>query len=141
VSPERHLALLTDTVGFIRKLPHHLVASFHSTLVEAVEADLLIHVVDAADPDILRQMEAVEAVLEELLEEPRPTVLVFNKLDLVTDEEAVAGLEAQYPDAFLVAAKTGAGLDALRVFIWEQAAGHAAGRKPAAVARGAGRSS
>ena len=148
VSPERHLALLTDTVGFIRKLPHHLVASFHSTLVEAVEADLLIHVVDAADPDILRQMQAVEAVLEDLLEEPRPTVLVFNKLDLVADEEAIAGLEAQYPDAFLVSARTGAGLDALRAFIWEQAAGHAAGHRPApggptlrAGPPGAGRSS
>ena len=148
VSPERHLALLTDTVGFIRKLPHHLVASFHSTLVEAVEADLLIHVVDAADPDILRQMQAVEAVLEDLLEEPRPTVLVFNKLDLVADEEAIAGLEAQYPDAFLVSARTGAGLDALRAFIWEQAAGHAAGHRPAAAGPtlragtpGAGRSS
>jgi GTPase len=132
VSPERHLALLTDTVGFIRKLPHHLVASFHSTLVEAVEADLLIHVVDAADPDLLRQMEAVEAVLEDLLEEPRPTVLVFNKLDLVADEDAIAGLEARYPDAFLVSAKTGAGLNALRAFIWRQAAGHAAGLRPAA---------
>ena len=148
VSPERHLALLTDTVGFIRKLPHHLVASFHSTLVEAVEADLLIHVVDAADPDILRQMQAVEAVLEDLLEEPRPTVLVFNKLDLVADEDAIAGLEAQYPDAFLVSARTGAGLDALRAFIWEQAAGHAAGHRPAAAGPtlragtpGAGRSS
>ena len=148
MSPERHLALLTDTVGFIRKLPHHLVASFHSTLVEAVEADLLIHVVGAADPDILRQMAAVEAVLENLLEEPRPTVLVFNKLDLVADEEAIAGLEAQYPDAFLVSARTGAGLDALRAFIWEQAAGHAAGHRPAAAGPtlragtpGAGRSS
>jgi GTP-binding protein HflX len=141
VSPQRHLALLTDTVGFIRKLPHHLVASFHSTLVEAVEADLLLHVVDAADPDILRQMEAVDAVLEDLLEEPRPTLLVFNKLDLVADEDAVAGLEARYPDALLVSAKTGAGLAALRAHIWEQAAGHAAGRRPAAEARGTGRPS
>jgi len=141
VSPERHLALLTDTVGFIRKLPHHLVASFHSTLVEAVEADLLIHVVDAADPDLLRQMQAVEGVLEELLGEPRPTVLVFNKLDLVADEDAIAGLEAQYPGAFLVSAKSGAGLDSLRAFIWERAEGHAAGHQPAAAARGAGRSS
>jgi GTP-binding protein HflX len=98
-------------------------------------------VVDAADPDLLRQMQAVEGVLEELLGEPRPTVLVFNKLDLVGDEEAVAGFEARYPGAFLVSAKSGAGLDPLRAFIWEQAAGHAAGHKPAALARGAGRSS
>ena len=132
VSPERRLALLTDTVGFIRKLPHHLVASFHSTLVEAVEADLLVHVVDAADPDVQRQMEAVEAVLDELLAEPRPTVLVFNKLDLVRDEDAIAGLEARHPEALLVSARTGAGLDALRALLWDEAARHAAGRAPAA---------
>jgi len=122
VSPKRELVLLTDTVGFIRKLPHHLVASFHSTLTEAVEADLLVHVVDAADPDLARQMAAVEAVLEELLDEPRPTALVLNKLDLVADEDAVAGLAARFPDAFLVSARTGAGLDALRAFLWQRAA-------------------
>jgi len=140
VSPARQLALLTDTVGFIRKLPHHLVASFHSTLVEAVEADLLIHIVDAADPDLRRQMEAVDAVLEDLLAEPRPTVLVFNKLDLVAEEESVAGIEAEFPEAFLVSAKTGAGLDALRAFVWEEAAAHDTGHAPAATARGARRS-
>jgi GTP-binding protein HflX len=140
VSPERRQALLTDTVGFLRKLPHHLVASFHSTLVEAVEADLLIHVVDAADPDLERQMEAVEAVLDDLMAEPRPTVLVFNKLDRVGDEAVIAGLEASHPDAFLVSALTGDGLAALRTFVWEQAADWAEGRAPAARARGAGRS-
>jgi len=137
VSPERHLALVTDTVGFIRKLPHHLVASFHSTLVEAVEADLLLHVVDAADPDFRRQMQAVEGVLEGLLEEPRPTVLVFNKLDLVADEDFVAGLVAGYPGAFMVSARTGAGLDRLRAYVWEQAAGRPVGRASGA-GRGAG---
>jgi GTPase len=132
VSPKRDLVLLTDTVGFIRKLPHHLVASFHSTLTEAVEADLLVHVVDAADPDLARQMAAVEAVLEELLGEPRPTVLVLNKLDLVADEDAVAGLAARFPDAFLVSARTGDGLDALRAFLWQRAAapGRSASRHP-----------
>jgi GTP-binding protein HflX len=140
VSPARQLALLTDTVGFIRKLPHHLVASFHSTLVEAVEADLLIHIVDAADPDLRRQMEAVEAVLDDLLAEPRPTVLVFNKLDLVADEESVAGIEAEFPEAFLVSAKTGAGLDALRAFVWEEAAAQGTGQAAAATARRARRS-
>jgi GTPase len=141
VSPRRELALLTDTVGFIRKLPHHLVASFHSTLVEAVEADLLVHVVDAADPDLERQMQAVEAVLEELLDGPRPTVLVFNKLDQVRDEDAIAGLEARFPDAFLVSALTGAGLDPLRDHIWQLAGDHAPGRAPATAARPTGRTS
>ena len=78
VSPERTLALLTDTVGFIRKLPHHLVASFRSTLSEATEADLLVQVVDASDPDYRRQMQAVDKVLDEILTEPRPSLLVFN---------------------------------------------------------------
>ncbi len=131
VSPGRQLALLTDTVGFIRKLPHHLVASFHSTLAEAVEADFLIHVVDAADPDMRRQMTAVEGVLDELLEERRPAVLVFNKLDLVTDEDLIAGLEAEFPDALFVSARTGAGLDELRALVWEQAVARVADRRGA----------
>src|SRR5438034_8220503 len=79
VSPERTVALLTDTVGFIRKLPHHLVASFRSTLSEATEADLLVQVVDAADPDFRRQMQAVEAVLEEILTEPLASLRVLTK--------------------------------------------------------------
>jgi GTP-binding protein HflX len=118
------MALLTDTVGFIRKLPHHLVASFHSTLTEATEADVLLHVVDAADPDFRRQMNAVDGVLEELLEESRPTVLVFNKVDLVRDQAQVAALRVDYPGAFTVSARTGEGLDELRAAVWAQAAAH-----------------
>jgi GTP-binding protein HflX len=67
VSADRDVVLLTDTVGFIRKLPHHLVASFHSTLVEAIEADVLLHVTDAADPDFRRHLTAVDQVLDEIL--------------------------------------------------------------------------
>jgi GTP-binding protein HflX len=122
VSPDRRRALVTDTVGFIRKLPHHLVASFHSTLVEATEADVLLHVVDCADPDMRRQMEAVERVLEGLLDEPRPTVLVFNKIDLLRDPDAEAGLRAAFPDPFLVSARTGSGLRELREWLWTRAA-------------------
>jgi len=121
VSPERHVTLLTDTVGFIRKLPHHLVASFHSTLTEAVEADLLLHVVDASAPDFRRQMSAVEDVLEKILERPRPTVLVFNKGDRLGDTTAAAGLRAEFPGAFVVSALRGAGLDELRAFLWREA--------------------
>jgi GTP-binding protein HflX len=120
VSPERQVALITDTVGFIRKLPHHLVASFHSTLMEAVEADLLLHVVDAADPDVRRQMTAVEGVLDRILENPRPTSLVFNKADLL-DEEAQAGLRVEYPGCHVVSAKTGEGLDGVRAHVWQLA--------------------
>jgi GTP-binding protein HflX len=124
VSPERQVALLTDTVGFIRKLPHHLVASFHSTLTEAVEADLLLHLVDASAPDFRRQMSAVEEVLEEILERPRPITLVFNKCDrFVGDGIDAAALHAEFPGAFVVSARRGEGLDGLRAFLWREAAG------------------
>lgn len=125
VSRDRRVALLTDTVGFIRKLPHHLVASFRSTLAEAVEADALLHVVDASDPGYPRQMEAVEGVLEQILVEPRPTILVFNKLDLVADPAVAAGLRVRYPGSFAVSALTGEGLDELRLRLWELAGEHA----------------
>jgi GTP-binding protein HflX len=125
VSPERRVVLLTDTVGFIRKLPHHLVASFRSTLVEVTEADLLLHVVDSADPDRERQIRAVEGVLEELLDQPRPTVLVYNKADRLDDPALAAGLKAADSDAFVVSARTGDGLAELRAFLWRTAADRA----------------
>jgi GTP-binding protein HflX len=120
VAPDRTVVLVTDTVGFIRKLPHHLVASFHSTLMEAIEADLLLHVVDASDPLLRRRMTAVEQVLDEILTAPRPTTLVFNKADLI-DGDVAAGLRVEFPDSFVVSARTGEGLDALRVHLWERA--------------------
>jgi len=121
VAPDRTVALVTDTVGFIRKLPHHLVASFHSTLVEAIEADLLLHVVDAADPLFRRRMTAVEQVLEKIMAEPRPTTLVFNKADRI-DADAAAGLRAEFPESFVVSARTGEGLDELRARLFQLAA-------------------
>lgn len=83
-------ALVTDTVGFIRKLPHHLVASFRATLEEATEADLLLHVVDASHPGWEEQKAVVEEVLEELGIADRPTLLVFNKVDRLTHDEEAA---------------------------------------------------
>lgn len=85
-----HEALITDTVGFIRKLPHHLVASFRSTLEEAREADLLLHVIDAAHPDREEHIQVVHEVLEELDLHRKPQVLVFNKVDRLTHEEEAA---------------------------------------------------
>lgn len=79
--------LVTDTVGFIRKLPHHLVASFRATLEEARESDVLLHVIDASHPGWREQMEVVEEVLEDLELAERPTILVFNKVDRLTHEE------------------------------------------------------
>ncbi len=85
--------LATDTVGFIRKLPHHLVASFRSTLEEAREADVLLHVIDASHPDWEEQREVVDSVLEDLELGDRTTILVFNKMDRLThaEEEALRG--------------------------------------------------
>jgi GTPase len=123
VNRDRQVVLVTDTVGFIRKLPHHLVASFHSTLVEAIEADLLLHVVDVSDPDFRHQMSAVDDVLEDLLDTPRPTTLVFNKVDRLEDPTLAAGLAVEFPGSFVVSAKTGENLDSLRTFLWEQSAG------------------
>ncbi len=121
VSPDRQVVLMTDTVGFIRKLPHHLVASFHSTLVEAIEADLLLHVIDAADPDFRRQITAVDEVLDQILHETRPPrLLVFNKCDQLGDD-AIAALRAEYDDCVVLSARTGEGLPALRKDLYARA--------------------
>ncbi|MFV2005953.1 MAG: GTPase HflX [Longimicrobiales bacterium] len=82
-----HQALVTDTVGFIRKLPHHLIASFRSTLEEAGEADVMVHVIDASHPDWEEQKEVVEEVLVELGLESAPQILAFNKVDRLTHAE------------------------------------------------------
>jgi len=107
-------ALLTDTVGFIRKLPPHLVASFRATLEEVAEADLLLHVVDATEPDVEGHIQAVENVLESIGALQRPRLSVFNKIDSVTDEVSLLGLRAQYPGAVFASALTREGLPALR---------------------------
>lgn len=109
--------LLTDTVGFIRKLPPHLVASFRATLEEVTEADLLLHVVDATEPDPDAHIEAVNTVLEELRALQRPRLLVFNKIDALEDEIALLGLRAQHPGSIFVSASTREGLPALRAAI------------------------
>ena len=85
-----HEALVTDTVGFIRKLPHHLVASFRSTLEEAREADVLLHVIDASHPDRDGQRRVVRAVLDDLGLSERPRIVVFNKIDLLPGDELLA---------------------------------------------------
>ena len=122
VNAEREMALVTDTVGFIRKLPHHLVASFHSTLVEAIEADVLLHVTDAADPDFRRHLIAVDGVLDEILGEPRPPrIMVFNKSDRLSDD-ALATLRVEFPDCVLVSALEHVGLVELQAEIFRRAA-------------------
>jgi len=110
-------ALLTDTVGFIRKLPPHLVASFRATLEEVTEADLLLHVVDATEPDIEAHIEAVEKVLESIGALQRPRLSVFNKIDSVTDEVSLLGLRARFPGAVFASALTKEGLPELRLAV------------------------
>jgi GTP-binding protein HflX len=80
--PKGNHSILTDTIGFIKDLPHCLIESFHSTLVEVVNADLLLHVVDLSDPDYLKNMQAVDSVLKEIGADDIDTCLVFNKIDL-----------------------------------------------------------
>lgn len=106
--------LVSDTVGFIRKLPHHLVASFRATLREVRDADLLLHVVDASHPGRRQQMAAVDEVLEELLPRAVPRLIVLNKADLVTEETAQMELALAHPDAVLVSALRREDLERLR---------------------------
>src|SRR5262249_52425214 len=105
--------LLSDTVGFIRDLPHHLVASFRATLSEATHAKLLLHVVDASSPHAEEHVKAVKGVLEELGCGDKPTLLVLNKIDKVADRSALQILEAQHPKAVEVSGLTGEGVEAL----------------------------
>ncbi len=107
--------LLTDTVGFIRKLPHQLVEAFAATLEEALEADLIVHVADASVPEdeLVEMLDAVEQVLVEIDAAERPRLLALNKVDQL-DDEARRALGFRYPDAVQVSAETGEGLDELR---------------------------
>jgi GTP-binding protein HflX len=106
--------LLSDTVGFIRDLPHHLVASFKATLEETMQAKLLIHVVDASSPQVEDQIDAVKKVLSELGCEKKTTLLVLNKVDKIADESILHVLQARHPSAVCISAATRQGIDQLR---------------------------
>ncbi len=106
--------LLSDTVGFIRDLPHHRVASFKATLEETMQARLLLHVVDASSPVAEEQILAVNAVLKEMAVDKKPTLLVLNKVDRVADKSFLDVLTAHHPKAVAVSAATGQGLNDLR---------------------------
>jgi GTP-binding protein HflX len=111
--PDGQPLLLTDTVGFVRNLPHRLVEAFKATLEEAVLADFLIHVLDATSPEIERFHRTTLEVLDELGAEGKPTITVLNKIDLVEDPEQIASLARMFPDALRISAFTRAGLDQL----------------------------
>jgi GTP-binding protein HflX len=109
------IVLMTDTVGFVRKLPHQLVEAFRSTLEEVNEATMLLHVVDASR-DPIPQIDAVTTVLREIGAAERPALIAMNKVDLLSDED-VERLRTRYPEAVFISATTGAGLGELRAGI------------------------
>lgn len=105
--------LLSDTVGFVKRLPHQLVASFKATLEEAVNADLLLHIVDVSNSDALNQIESVKKVLAEINCKKKPILEVFNKVDIVKNIGDFDILQTLYPDAVCISARTGFGLEDL----------------------------
>jgi len=105
--------LLSDTVGFIRDLPHHLIASFKATLEEARQANLLLHVADASSPAVYDQIAAVYQVVEELGIQAKDMLLVLNKVDALADRGQLDGLLNRYPNAVAVSARKGQGLGQL----------------------------
>ena len=111
--PNNQPALVTDTVGFIRKLPHHLVESFKATLEEVNEADVLLNVIDASHPKVDDQVQAVDNVLRELGAENKTMVYVFNKTDCPLADRQASRLSRHLKPSVSVSAKTGAGMEAL----------------------------
>ncbi|MBA2242769.1 MAG: 50S ribosome-binding GTPase [Chthoniobacterales bacterium] len=111
--PNKQRMLLTDTVGFLRKLPHMLIESFKATLEEVSEADLLIHVVDLSHPRVDEHIEAVNKVTKELGAYGKQTLLVFNKVDALQNPEIVAPYLHRYPGSVAISARTGGGVTAL----------------------------
>jgi GTP-binding protein HflX len=112
--PSNQNVLLTDTVGFIRKLPHGLVEAFKATLEEVVQADLLMHVVDVSHPEAEDQLQSVDAVLKELGAEGKPTLMVFNKIDqLKGSRDMLTRFLERHPHGVPISAATGEGIPSL----------------------------
>lgn len=108
--PNKQRLLLTDTVGFLRKLPHTLIESFKATLEEVHEADLLIHVVDLSHPRVDEQMEAVDQVIKELDACGKQTVIVFNKIDNLPDRDWIEAYRHRFAGSVAISARTGEGV-------------------------------
>jgi GTPase len=118
--PTNQNVLLTDTVGFIKKLPHGLVEAFKATLEEVVQADLLLHVVDVSHPQAEEQIAAVNSVLNEIGAGEKPTLMVFNKMDQMNGGGILNRLQEKYPNAVAISAKTGDGISTLLAEIGTQ---------------------
>ncbi len=115
--------LLSDTVGFVSKLPHHLVASFKATLEEAVNADLLLHVVDASSPEVFEQIKSVETVLKEIGCGDKEMLVVLNKSDRIANRELFDAVQTVYPKAIGISARTGYQLERVALVIAEKVRG------------------
>jgi GTP-binding protein HflX len=113
VLPNKQRVLLTDTVGFLRKLPHTLIESFKATLEEVSEADLLIHIADLSHPRVDEQMEAVDRVIKELDAYGKQTLIVFNKIDNLANREVVDSYLKRFPGNVAISARTGEGVNQL----------------------------
>jgi len=111
--PSGKIVLITDTVGFIRKLPHSLISAFRATLEETTEADILLHVVDASSPYVEDQINAVYTVLEELKIFSKPIITVFNKIDKVESKTKLINLKEKYEPSVYASALEKEGLDKL----------------------------
>lgn len=111
--PNKQRVLLTDTVGFLRKLPHTLIESFKATLEEVSEADLLIHIVDLSHARVDDQIEAVEGVIKELDAHGKQTLIVFNKIDNLQNRDLIETYLRRFPGSVAISAKTGEGVDKL----------------------------
>lgn len=118
--PEWGPVLLSDTVGFIRDLPHDLIASFKATLEETRQANLLLHVADASNPSVMEQISSVYDVLEQLGIEEKDTVLVLNKVDAVEDRASVDAIQLRYPSAVAISAQSGSGMTDLARVVSEE---------------------
>jgi GTP-binding protein HflX len=113
ILPNKQKMLITDTVGFLKQLPHHLIESFKATLEEVAEADLLLHVVDLGHPLYEQQMDAVQVVLEELGAWGKQMIVVFNKIDRVTNPALIEHALRLHPHSVAISAATGEGIESL----------------------------
>ena len=111
--PNEQPLILIDTVGFVRKLPHMLVAAFKSTLEETLFTDLLLHVVDVSHPDVIKQVDTTMEVLKELGAGDKPMIMLLNKVDRLENQGIVSMFRVKYPNAVAISATTGEGFDAL----------------------------
>ena len=106
--------ILSDTVGFIRKLPHHLISSFEATLEEVIWADFLLHVVDVSSPGVIKQVAAANKVLKELECDKKPSIMILNKVDVLKDPSIITLFQSKYDNVVTISVLTGDGLEKLK---------------------------